>query len=373
MPIFTDSCWNMRPSRPAVSRSTISRRVCDAAPRPARRLDHDDERIAEDRHQGEGSGPPAVARRPRAALAGARLPRRLSRAAVADPAGLQRTHPEPERRHRPAADGRQLRAADLQSRLSPRRDDDLACRLLHLAVHLAARRSAGDGDALRPAARHPDHHDPRRGAAGGERDRAHLWLGARAGQQQHRRPQLDPGRDGRRADAGQGALHRVGDRDRLGPCLPAADGAAALGVAQPHQPLAERGSAHAGGACVARLPAHHPAALVLVGAPLLVAVALSFAGATPALSPPIGFTTSWYEGVIADEEFQHAFIVSVTLALAATAASFVLGVPAAYALNRWPVPGARAVEAMLLSPFILPILITGLALLQLMAAIRMRH
>src|SRR5216684_4852252 len=35
MPIFTDSFWNMRPSRPAVSRSTISRSVCDAAPRPA--------------------------------------------------------------------------------------------------------------------------------------------------------------------------------------------------------------------------------------------------------------------------------------------------------------------------------------------------
>ena len=114
------------------------------------------------------------------------------------------------------------------------------------------------------------------------------------------------------------------------------------------------------------------ATLVFVVAPLLVVVALSFSEANLAIFPPVGFTTSWYEGVIADEEFQHAFIVSVTLALAATAASFVLGVPAAYALNRWSVPGARAVEAMLLSPFILPILITGLALLQFMAAMRMR-
>jgi putative spermidine/putrescine transport system permease protein len=36
------------------------------------------------------------------------------------------------------------------------------------------------------------------------------------------------------------------------------------------------------------------------------------------------------------------------------------------------VPGSRAIEAALLSPFILPILITGLALLQFMAAMRMR-
>jgi putative spermidine/putrescine transport system permease protein len=114
------------------------------------------------------------------------------------------------------------------------------------------------------------------------------------------------------------------------------------------------------------------ATLVFVVAPLLVVVALSFSEANLAIFPPVGFTTSWYEDVIANEEFQHAFVVSVVLALAATAAAFILGVPAAYALNRWPVPGARAIEAMLLSPFILPILITGLALLQFLAAMRMR-
>ena len=52
--------------------------------------------------------------------------------------------------------------------------------------------------------------------------------------------------------------------------------------------------------------------------------------------------------------------------------AFALGVPAAYALNRWPVPGARVVEAALLSPFILPVLITGLGLLQFLAAIDLR-
>jgi putative spermidine/putrescine transport system permease protein len=112
--------------------------------------------------------------------------------------------------------------------------------------------------------------------------------------------------------------------------------------------------------------------LVFVVAPLAVVVALSFSEANLAIFPPVGFTLSWYESVVADEEFRHAFVVSVVLALASTVASFVLGVPAAYALNRWPIPGARAVEAALLSPLILPILITGLALLQFMAAMRMR-
>ena len=114
------------------------------------------------------------------------------------------------------------------------------------------------------------------------------------------------------------------------------------------------------------------AVLVFVLAPLVVVVALSFSTANLAIFPPVGFTTSWYEDVIANDDFRNAFMVSVTLALASTLASFAIGVPAAYALNRWGVPGARVVEAVLLSPFILPVLIIGLALLQFMAMMKMR-
>ena len=97
-----------------------------------------------------------------------------------------------------------------------------------------------------------------------------------------------------------------------------------------------------GGAAVYTMAA---ATLVFVMAPLAVVVALSFSEGALATFPPVGFTTAWYEAVIANEEFRHAFTVSVLLALAATATSFVLGVPAAYALDRWPVPGARMMEA----------------------------
>ncbi|WP_160121617.1 ABC transporter permease [Rhodovarius lipocyclicus] len=112
--------------------------------------------------------------------------------------------------------------------------------------------------------------------------------------------------------------------------------------------------------------------LLFIMAPLLVVVSLSFSAAPFAVFPPRGFTLEWFGRVIADEEFQHAFIVSVSLAVAATAASFALGMPAAYALNRWKVPGAQVMEAILLSPQIFPILITGLALLQFMARAGLR-
>ena len=108
--------------------------------------------------------------------------------------------------------------------------------------------------------------------------------------------------------------------------------------------------------------------LLFILAPLLVVISLSISQAPFAVFPPRGFTFDWFGRVIADEEFRHAFMVSVVLAVAATAASFALGLPAAYALNRWKVPGAAAMEAILLSPQIFPILITGLALLQFMAS-----
>ncbi len=114
------------------------------------------------------------------------------------------------------------------------------------------------------------------------------------------------------------------------------------------------------------------AILIFVLAPLAVVVALSFSEAQFAIFPPQGFTLSWYSTVVTDPEFLHAVGVSIVLALAATVASFALGLPAAWALDRKFAYGKRTVEAILLSPLIFPVLISGLALLKLFAAMRMR-
>ncbi len=113
--------------------------------------------------------------------------------------------------------------------------------------------------------------------------------------------------------------------------------------------------------------------LLFVIIPLAVVVAISFSTASFAIFPPQGFTFDWYARVIEDVEFRDAFVVSVVLALAATLAACALGIPAAYALNRWKVPGARTIEALLLSPLILPILITGVALLQFFATVQLQN
>lgn len=112
--------------------------------------------------------------------------------------------------------------------------------------------------------------------------------------------------------------------------------------------------------------------MLFVLAPLLVAVSISFSAAPFASFPPRGFTLDWYRQVLADPEFIASASLSIGLALAVTAASVALGLPAALALQRGRLPGAAALQGLLLSPLIFPVLITGLALLQFYSAAGMR-
>jgi putative spermidine/putrescine transport system permease protein len=115
------------------------------------------------------------------------------------------------------------------------------------------------------------------------------------------------------------------------------------------------------------------AVVAFVLAPLVVAVSISFSSAPFASFPPQGFTLAWYRQVLADPDFLNAASLSIGLALAATTASIALGLPAAVALTRTTVPGAAALQDLLLSPLIFPVLITGLALLQFFAAANMQQ
>ena len=115
------------------------------------------------------------------------------------------------------------------------------------------------------------------------------------------------------------------------------------------------------------------ATMLFVLAPLLVAVSISFSEAPFASFPPQGFTFDWYTQVLTDPDFIDSATLSIALALAATLASVTLGLPAAVALARTSLPGASLLQALLLSPLIFPVLITGLALLQFYSAANMQR
>ncbi|GGB07255.1 ABC transporter permease [Allosediminivita pacifica] len=80
--------------------------------------------------------------------------------------------------------------------------------------------------------------------------------------------------------------------------------------------------------------------------------------------PPQGLTLRWYAKVFTVESFRASFMLSMGLAIFGTLLALVLGVPAAYALNRYDLPGAETVRTIVAAPIIVPGIIVGLALLR---------
>ncbi len=111
------------------------------------------------------------------------------------------------------------------------------------------------------------------------------------------------------------------------------------------------------------------AMMIFILAPLLVTVAISVSDTAYVVFPPQGFTMNWYLKVLQDDDFLASLSFSSGLAVATTFAALLLGVPAAFAIARHQFPGRAAASAALLSPLIFPVLITGVALLQLFATI----
>lgn len=99
-------------------------------------------------------------------------------------------------------------------------------------------------------------------------------------------------------------------------------------------------------------------------APLMIPVAVSFSDSMFVSFPPRGFTLKWYGQILTDTEFQTTFLFSLKLALLVTTSTVVLGVPCALGLTRFRFPGRGLVFALILSPIVFPVLVTGVALLQ---------
>jgi putative spermidine/putrescine transport system permease protein len=96
-------------------------------------------------------------------------------------------------------------------------------------------------------------------------------------------------------------------------------------------------------------------------------IIIIFAGASSgeALAfPPDGLSLKWYLKVFTIESFRESFALSMFLAIFGTLAALLLGIPAAYALNRYDLPGAETIRTIVAAPIIVPGIIVGLALLR---------
>ena len=106
--------------------------------------------------------------------------------------------------------------------------------------------------------------------------------------------------------------------------------------------------------------------------PIAILILYSFNGGGVGGFPPRNLTFNWYRVLLDDGALWDAVLNSLEVALAAVVIAIGLGLPAALALDRVNFPGKVIFRRLVLLPLILPGIITGLSLLMLVVAVRMK-
>ncbi|KVC18289.1 polyamine ABC transporter permease, partial [Burkholderia pseudomultivorans] len=96
--------------------------------------------------------------------------------------------------------------------------------------------------------------------------------------------------------------------------------------------------------------------------PVLAIVPLSFSSSTFLVYPIPGFSTRWYENLIASDEWRMAAKNSFIVAPSATVVATVLGTLAAIGLTKADFRGKGLLMAVLLSPMIVPVVVVGVGM-----------
>ncbi|MDD9823474.1 MAG: ABC transporter permease [Gammaproteobacteria bacterium] len=101
---------------------------------------------------------------------------------------------------------------------------------------------------------------------------------------------------------------------------------------------------------------------VYIVAPIVIVLIISFSSAPFLTFPPPGWSMQWYENIVGNPAWIRSLWVSLRVMLPAGIAATVLGTAAAFALNRGRIPGAAAINGILMAPLVVPVIITAAAL-----------
>jgi putative spermidine/putrescine transport system permease protein len=103
--------------------------------------------------------------------------------------------------------------------------------------------------------------------------------------------------------------------------------------------------------------------LLFLHVPILLVFLYAFTSEAATFTfPPPGLTTKWFPIALSNPEMQRALLLSLVVALVATAIALVLGSLAAAAVWKTKFFGRRAVSFFIILPIALPGIITGIAL-----------
>jgi len=103
--------------------------------------------------------------------------------------------------------------------------------------------------------------------------------------------------------------------------------------------------------------------LLVLLAPGLLVLVVSFSAGDFLTFPPPGFSLRWYAALFSHPGLMAALGTSAILAALVSALALLLGAPAAYAIARLDFPGRELLATLLMAPLLLPTLVLGLGLL----------
>lgn len=104
------------------------------------------------------------------------------------------------------------------------------------------------------------------------------------------------------------------------------------------------------------------AVILFLVLPILVIVPISFSAEQYLKFPPSEFSLEWYRRFFQRPEWMASLWLSIEVAVMSTLMTLIIGVPGAIALVRGRFPGKGLIYAVLLSPMIVPTIITGVAI-----------
>lgn len=97
-------------------------------------------------------------------------------------------------------------------------------------------------------------------------------------------------------------------------------------------------------------------------APLLIIIPMSFSDAQSFAFPPRGLSLRWYENLFTSEAWYRGALQSVLIAALVTVLSLLLGTMAALGISRMKGFSQATMSALLLSPMILPVVVSGVGI-----------
>lgn len=113
--------------------------------------------------------------------------------------------------------------------------------------------------------------------------------------------------------------------------------------------------------------------LILMIAPILVMIPLSFSSEVAFHFPPDHYSLKWYENFLDNEQWTDGLGRSITVAVCTAVLATILGIMAALAVNRLEFPGKKTFMNLMVAPMIIPVIVAGIAMYHSFSAFKLTN